>query len=133
YEKDNAALAARATLPEELRELTTETETLRGPAELEPFGIDPLLVHLQREFGRVEPTRRAPSEALTLLRSAGERGEAESIGAEVAKLIGAGADPATVAIAVRDPALRGPLLASVLESYGIGVALEAEIPVAGTS
>lgn len=133
YEEGSAALAARATLLEGLHAMATETEVLSGPAELEPFGIDPLLVHLQREFGRVEPARRPPGEALVLLRSAGERGEAEAIGAEVAKLIAGGADPAAVAIAVRDPARRGPLLTAVLESYGIGVALEAEIPVTGTS
>jgi ATP-dependent helicase/DNAse subunit B len=133
YEEDNAALATRAKLLEGLREMATETEALSGPAELEPFGIDPLLVHLQRELGRVEPARRPPGEALVLLRSAGERGEAEAIGAEVVKLIAGGADPAAIAIAVRDPVRRGPLLAAVLESFGIGVALEAEIPVAGTS
>ncbi len=133
YEEDNTALATRAALLAELGEMATETETLSGPAEPEPFGIDPLLVHLQREFGRVEPARRAPDGALVLLRSAGERGEAEAIGAEVAKLIAGGADPAAIAIAVRDPVRRGPLLATVLESYGVGVALEAEIPVAGTS
>jgi ATP-dependent helicase/nuclease subunit B len=133
YEEDNAALAARATLLEGLRAMATETEILSGPAEPKPFGIDPLLVHLQREFGRVEPTRRPAGAALVLLRSAGERGEAEAIGTEVAKLVADGADPATIAIAVRDPVRRGPLLAATLESYGIGVALEAEIPVAGTS
>jgi hypothetical protein len=133
YEEDNAALAARATLLEGLRATATEAEVLSGPGEPEPFGIDPLLVHLQRQFGRVEPVRRPPGEALVLLRSAGERGEAEAIGEEAAKLIAGGADPAAIAIAVRDPARRGPLLATALESRGIGVALEAEIPVAGTS
>jgi ATP-dependent helicase/DNAse subunit B len=133
HEEGNVALSARSTLLEQLREMATETEVLGGPAELEPFGIDPLLVHLQRELGRIEPARRPPSAALVLLRSAGERGEGEAIGAELAKLIAGGADPATIAIAVRDPVRRGPLLAAVLESYGIGVALEAEIPVAGTA
>lgn len=134
YEEGNAALATRASLFEGLREIAGEVETLSGPAEPEPFGIDPLLVHLQREFGKTEPTRLAPgNEVLTLLRSAGERGEAEAIGAEVAKLIAGGADPAAIAIAVRDPVRRGPLLAAVLESYGVGVALEAEVPIAGTS
>src|SRR5262249_14997405 len=33
---------------------------------------------------------------------------------------------------LRDPAARGPLIARVMESYGIGVALEAELPVAST-
>jgi len=133
HEEGNAALATRTGLLEKLRAMATEVETLSGPAELEPFGIDPLLVHLQREFGRVDPARRPPSGALVLLRSAGERGEAEAIGAELAKLVAGGVDPTAIAIAVRDPVRRGPLLAAVLESYGVGIALEAEIPVAGTA
>ena len=133
YEEGDAALVARAALMRELSGIATATETLGGPEEREPFGIDPLLVHLQRELGSAEPAWRPASDALVLLRSAGERSEAEAIGAEVAKLIASGADPAGIAIAVRDPTRRGPLLAAVLESYGVGVALEAEVPVAGTS
>jgi len=133
YEEDNPALAARASLMTTLSELSEESEAMPGPAEPAPFGIDPLLVHLQRELGRPEPARRPPGDALVLLRSAGERSEAEAIGAQAAELIDAGADPAAIAIAVRDPARRGPLLADVLESYGIAVALEAEVPVATTS
>ena len=41
-------------------------------------------------------------------------------------------DADQIAIVLRDPARRGPLLARVMESYGIGVALEAELPVAVT-
>ena len=133
HEEDNPALAARATLMAALDELADESEAMSGPAEPAPFGIDPLLVHLQRELGRTEPSRRPPGDALVLLRSAGERAEAEAIGAQAAKLIEAGADPAAIAVALRDPARRGPLLADVLESYGIAVALEAEIPAAATA
>jgi ATP-dependent helicase/DNAse subunit B len=133
YEEGNPALSARRASAERLAESATASETTSGPQELEPFGIDPLLVHLQREFGRAEPTRRAPGDALVLLRSAGARGEAEAIGEQVRNLVGAGTDPAAIAIAVRDPARRGPLLGAVLEAYGIAVALEAEVPVATTS
>jgi RecB family exonuclease len=133
FERDNPALAARSSQLEDLREVVAAVDALSAPTEAEPFGISPLLVHLQRQFGRVEPTRQAAGEALVLLRSAGERGEAEAIAVEAAKLIEAGADPTRIAIAVRDPVRRGPLLASVLESYGIAVALEAEVPIAGTS
>jgi len=134
YEEGNAALSTRSSLLAELSELAGATEILDGPAQLEGVAIDPLLAHLQREFGRPAPARRAAGgEALTLLRSAGERGEAEAIAAQAAKLIAAGAAPEAIAIAVRDPVRRGPLLASVLESQGIAVALEAEVPVAGTA
>lgn len=133
YEEGNPALAARASLMATLSEIADESEAMPGPAEPEPFGIDPLLVHLQHELGRPEPPRHPAGDALVLLRSAGTRAEAEAIGAQAARLIEAGAEPATIAIALRDPARRGPLLADVLESYGIAVALEAEVPVASTS
>jgi len=133
YKRDSPALAARADLFEQLRRIAETSEGLDGPRGLEPFGVDPLLAHLQHEFGKVEPARRTPTEALVLLRSTGERGEAEAIAVEVAKLIAAGADPAGIAIAVRDPVRRGPLLAAVLESCGVAVALEAEVPVSGTA
>src|SRR5680860_1448660 len=78
---------AAATQLELLGGIATTTEVLDGPRELEPFGIDPLLVHLQREFGKAEPARRpVDGEALTLLRSPAERSEAEAIAAAVARL-----------------------------------------------
>ena len=45
---------------EGLREIAADTELLSGPAELEPFGIDPLLVHLERELRRQPSRRGAP-------------------------------------------------------------------------
>jgi PD-(D/E)XK nuclease superfamily len=130
HEEGNAALSARASLLERLRAVGAGSELETEP---DPSDTEPLLFHLQRGFGAIDADRRAPDGALALLRSAGERGEAESIGAEVATLLFEGVDPDEIAIALRDPARRGPLIASVLESYGIAVALEAEIPVASTS
>ena len=91
-----------------------------------------LLFHLERGFGSINGERRPPDGDLRL-RSAGERGEAEAIGTEVAKLIASGVEPDEVAVALRDPARRGPLIASVLESYGIATALEADLPVSSTA
>ncbi|HEX2096700.1 MAG TPA: hypothetical protein VHF50_04965, partial [Solirubrobacterales bacterium] len=132
FEESNAAIAARtSSLLERLRalEVASETRTEPQPAHTD----DPLLFHLERNFGRANPERRAPGAGLTLLRSAGERGEAEAIGAAVARLLAEEAEPGEVAIALRSPERRGPLIASVLESYGIPVALEAEIPLSATS
>ncbi len=132
YEEGRAALAARAGLLERLRsqigvaeETVTEPDAAHTPSRL--------LFHLERGFGRVDAEPRAPDGGLTLLRSAGARGEAEAIGAEVAKLLAGGVEEAEIAIVLRDPARRGPLLAEVLESYGIATALEAELAVGGTA
>ncbi|HWO16148.1 MAG TPA: PD-(D/E)XK nuclease family protein [Solirubrobacterales bacterium] len=131
YEEGHAILRQRDALLNRLRErVGGSEETLPAdPRNTE----DPLLFHLERGFGAIDAERLPPGDGLTLLRSAGERGEAEAIGVEVAKLVAGGVDPAEIAIALRDPARRGPLVASVLESYGIATALEAELPVAATA
>jgi ATP-dependent helicase/DNAse subunit B len=132
HEKGHTALEARnASLLEALMELE--------PATVERTAVDPantaspLLFHLERGFGAVEPERRPRDESLVLLRSAGERGEAEAIALEVARLLAAGCEPEEIAIVVRDPARRGLLIASVLESYGVPTALEAEVQVTRTA
>jgi RecB family exonuclease len=132
YEEGNAALAARSRLLGELRgrigavaEVTTEAE----PENTESA----LLFHLARGFGAPKATPRPPDGDLTLLRSAGVRGEAEAIATEVSKLVAGGANPAAIAIALRDPARRGAAVAAALEANGVATALEAELPVAGTA
>jgi RecB family exonuclease len=131
YEEGRPALSARAGLLAKLGdEIGVAETTVTKP---EPDNTpNPLLFHLERGFGEIGAEPRPPSGGLALLRSAGQRGEAELIGAEVAELIAAGTEAAEIVIVLRDPARRGPLIAAVLESYGIATALEAEIPVGGS-
>ena len=129
--EERRALAARATLLEQLRELgpAGEETTEPDPANTE----SPLLYAIERGFGNPEAEPAAPDGSLVMLRSAGERAEAETIGAEIARLLAEGEDPEGIAIAARDPARRGMLFREVLEPYGIPVALEADVPVSGTA
>jgi ATP-dependent helicase/DNAse subunit B len=135
-------------LPFERGHMALESRNAPLLASLEQVGIDsveeteadpantdsPLLFQLERGFGASGATTQSPlDESLVFLRSAGERGEAEAIAVEVARLLAAGTDPEQIAIVVRDPGRRGPLIAAVLESYGIATALEAEVPAATTS
>jgi ATP-dependent helicase/DNAse subunit B len=132
HEEGRPALAARAGLLPSLRAIdaaATETRTQADPEHT----ANRLLFHIERNFGALDPERRPPGEGLTILRSAGQRGEAEAIGVEVARLLAGGVDPAEIAVLVRDPAGRGPGIAATLEAYGIAVALEAELPVAQTA
>ena len=132
YEAEHTALEARnAPLLKSLEEIGIDSveETAADPGNTD----SPLLFHLERGFGATEPERRRLDESLVFLRSAGERGEAEAIAVEVARLLADGCEPEQIAIVVRDPARRGPLIASILESYGIPTALEAEIPASTTS
>jgi ATP-dependent helicase/nuclease subunit B len=133
HEEGRETLGERSALISRLRgEIGAEEETATVPV---PGHTDaPLLFELERRFAVAGAARlaAAPGEGLALLRSAGERGEAEAIAAAVGRLLRGGASPEEIAVVLRDPARRGPLLARVMESYGIGVALEAELPVAST-
>ena len=132
HEAGNEALEQRtAPLLGTLEEMGVDS---RVETEADPANTDsPLLFHLERGFGAAAPSRREPDTSLLVLRSAGERGEAEAIAAEVASLLSSEVEPEEIAIVLRDPARRGPLLAAVLEGCGIATALEAEVPVATTS
>lgn len=132
YETRHTALEARnAPLLEALGGIGIDSveETAADPANTD----SPLLFQLERGFGETGPERRPLDGSLVFLRSAGERGEAEAIAVEVARLLADGCEAEQIAIVVRDPARRGPLIASILESYGIPTALEAEIPASTTS
>ena len=131
YEEGSAALAARGRLLGKLRDLGPAEEAV---TEADPGNtFSPLLFHLTVGFGSSRPKPAEIDGSLTLLRSAGTRAEAEAIAAHVSRLVSQGANRAEVAIALRDPARRGPEIAAALERNGIAVALEAEVPVAGTS
>jgi ATP-dependent helicase/DNAse subunit B len=132
FEQGHSALEGRnSPLLDSLREIGVDSVE-EAPAD--PGNTaSPLLFHLERGFGATGAERRPVDESLAFLRSAGARGEAEAIAVEVARLLAAGTDPEQIAIVVRDPARRGPLIASILEAYGIATALEAEIPVATTA
>jgi ATP-dependent helicase/DNAse subunit B len=131
HEQGRSALAARSGLVERLREsIGVAAETA---AEPEPGNTSrPLLYGLERSFADPDAEPLDGDDGLTFLRSAGQRGEAEAIAAVVGRLLHDGAKPDEVAIVLRDPARRGPLLAGALESYGIPVALEADLPVSST-
>jgi RecB family exonuclease len=132
YEEDSAALAARGRLLRRLQERIGAAEEVL--TEADPLNTESLvLFHLTRSFAQPNPKRVEHDGSLTLLRSAGTRAEAEAIAAQVSRLIGDGADPAEIAIALRDPSRRGPEVAAALERNGIAAALEAEVPAAGTS
>ena len=129
---DRKALAARAALLLRLRDElgATTAEDLhfdRG------YTARKSLAHLDRELFEPAAERVPADEGLRLLESAGERGEAESVGLEIARLLAAGVEPDGIVVALRRPAVDGPLFASVLRGQGIPVALQAELPLVETA
>jgi ATP-dependent helicase/DNAse subunit B len=129
--EDRAALSARARLHQEL----VERGGVAGPA-LEP---DPsntssgVLFHLERSFLRDRSERVAPDQGLVLMEAAGERGQAEQIGGEIARLLAAGVDPDEIAVVLRTPARYARLYEAVLADLDIPVAVEADVPLAATA
>ena len=129
---DRKALAARATL---LARLQDEF----GAATAAELDFDPAytdrasLRHIDRELFEPGAGSVPVDEGLRLLECAGERGEAEAVGLEIARLIADGVEPSDIVIALRRPSVDGPLFASTLRELGIPVALEADLPLSGTA
>ena len=128
---DSRALAARAGL---LTRLIDEF----GARPSEPLPFDPsytssaTLRHLDRSLFEPGAAPIDADDGLVLLDSAGPRGEAEAIGIEIARLLADGYAADEIAIVLRYPDSSGAVLASVLTTLGIPVALEASIPVTAT-
>jgi ATP-dependent helicase/DNAse subunit B len=129
--EDRRALAARAELLGVLRDelgavVVDRTRASGGdrPATLE---------HLERHLFEPGATAVAADGSLRLLEGAGERGEAELIGRRIARLLADGADPDSIAIAVRSPDRQAPAIAKTLGRLGIPLAPEASVPLAMTA
>ncbi len=129
--EDRAALAARARLRSELRDLGAVTEERLESNRANTTSAT--LFHLERSFLAEQPQRRAPDDGLVLMEAAGERGQVEQVAGEVARLLEAGARPDSVAVVLRDPNRDGPLYESVLRAAGIPVATEAKVPLTRTA
>jgi ATP-dependent helicase/DNAse subunit B len=129
--EERRSLDARASLLERLRDLGGVEE---ARLESTPENTDSAtLHHLERWFLRDDAGRIEPDDGLALLEAAGERGQVEQIGVEVARLLAAGIPPDRIAIVLRNPDRDGPLYESVLGGFGIPVAVEARVPLARTA
>ncbi len=129
--EDRAALAARATLREELRERggVVVAEPTPDPANTESA----VLFHLERSF-LVDGADRSPlDDGVALMEAAGERGQAEQIAAAVARLLHEGTSPDEIAVVLRAPDRDGPLYEDVLAGMGVPVAVDARVPAARTA
>lgn len=130
FEEGRAPLAARATLHGQLSELATEPpRNLPPTAEHTTSGA---LYSIERGFGEDDAAPVAPDDGLVMLESAGERAEAETIGAEVARLIAEGVRPDEIAVALRSVERLGALYAGVLNRLGVPTAVHANVALAGT-
>ncbi|MCD6014873.1 MAG: ATP-dependent nuclease subunit B-like protein [Solirubrobacterales bacterium] len=129
---DRDALSAHAELPAQLDHELGVDRVLE--LDHDPSYTDrDSLRHLDRSLFEPEAVRTEIDGAVTLLECAGELGEAEAIAAEIARLLADGEPPDSIAVVVRDPARRGPLLGRVFGRLRIPAAIEASAPLAGTA
>jgi ATP-dependent helicase/DNAse subunit B len=127
WEDREVLTKARGALFAELRDTEgVSIETLEAQPQFTASGT---LFELARRFG--EPGGEAePLEndgGLALLASAGELGEVEAVGAEVARLLDEGVPAGEIAIVLRDPSFSGPLYRRVLSRFEIPVAVQADL------
>ena len=129
---DRNALAARAGL---LTRLADE-----GGAVVEELEFDThytnrsSLAHIARNVFETDAgTVNALDGGLAFLASAGERGEAEAAGIEIARLLSAGTSADDIVVTLRRPSMEGPLFASVMREMGIPATLEAHLPLSSTA
>ena len=126
HEQGNRAMAITEGLLGELLQIGAKVDVETERPE-HPIDHDPLLARIERNFLDPEADGTLePSPAFRLIEASGRRGEAEAIGAEIARLIDEGVDPGDIAISIDSPATNGRSLAAVLAEYEIPVTVEAE-------
>jgi ATP-dependent helicase/DNAse subunit B len=128
---DREALAARAGLLSRLHEEGIDAEhRLEGSAS---YTAEASLAHIASYLFEAAPGTVPPDDGIRFIEAGGERGEAEAVGIEIARLIAAGTDPGEIVVVLRNPSSDGPLFASVFRGLGIPATLEAQLPLAGTA
>ena len=129
---DRDALTARAGLR---HRLTDEGGTIIDELAFDPgYTKRKSLAHLAEHVFESEAATVDPFDGgLSFLASAGERGEAEAVGVEIARLLAEGTSADDIVATLRRPGVEGPLFASVMREMGIPATLEAHLPLASTA
>ena len=132
YEPGRMAFAGRATTVELLRPLATEHIALSERSEHYAAVARPALHHLERHLFETDAPVESADGVVRLLEAGGERAEAELVAAHVLGLQRAGMRAEDIAVLTSGGPSAGDLLASVMEAYGIPVALERRSPLSRT-
>ncbi|HEY3728362.1 MAG TPA: PD-(D/E)XK nuclease family protein [Solirubrobacteraceae bacterium] len=132
YEPGREALHSRAEAVEELRPLATRVLELPALDDHYAEGARAALHHVERSLFEAGAERLDPGSAVSLLEAGGERAEAELVAAKVLELLRAGVPGQEIVVVHRSLSHAGPLLARVLEQYGVAVAGAQEVALAHT-
>jgi hypothetical protein len=133
YEAGRAALAARATVVEELRALAESVTQL--PARDEHYAPDSRvsLHHLERHLFEPDPPVVEPGDAVVLMEAGGERAEAELVAAAVLGALREGVRPEEIVVVCRSLASGGEVLERGLADVGVTVTSARLVPLAHTA
>jgi RecB family exonuclease len=132
YEPDRPALAARASVVQELRALAGSVIQLPGLDDHYLPQSRAALHHLERFVFEPGAPTLDPGDAVTLLEAAGERAEAELVAAEVLRALAEGVPKQEIVIVCRALAGAGRF-ERALERYGIPAASARRVPLAHTA
>ena len=133
YEPGRSALAARASVVQELRQqaqLVTELPALDSYYEPDSRAA---LHHLERSLFEPDPPSVDPGDAARLLEAGGERAEAELIAAEVLGSLADGFAAGEIVVVCRSLSRSGSLLEGTLRRYGIAATSARMLPLGHTA
>jgi ATP-dependent helicase/DNAse subunit B len=134
YEAGREALQARAEVVEELRPAAERVIELPPLADYYASDSREVLHHLERRLFEDGASHRLdPGDAIGLLEAAGERAEAELVGAEVLSLLRQGVAAEEIAVVYRSLAIAAPVITQVFAGYGIPTAVDQRVSFAHTS
>jgi ATP-dependent helicase/DNAse subunit B len=132
YEPDRPALAARATVVEELRALAQSVTQL--PALDDHYAADSRtpLHHLERHLFEPDPPTIEPGPAVTLIEAGSERIEAELVAAELLDALRDGIAPQEIVVVCRSLQRSGELFERALTRVGVLSTSARTLPLAHT-
>jgi ATP-dependent helicase/DNAse subunit B len=133
YEPDRPALAARASVVEELRALAESVTQL--PALDEYYAADSRapLHHLERHLFEPDPPQIEPLDTVTLMEAGSERTEAELVAAEVLAALRDGVDTADVVVVCRSLAHSADVFERALARVGVASTSGRLVPLGHTA
>jgi ATP-dependent helicase/DNAse subunit B len=125
YEPGRPALAARASVVEDLRQQAAVVREL--PAEGAYYAATELH-HLERHLFEPDAPQIEPGCAVEVLEAGGERAEAELVAAEVLAALRAGVPTEEIVVVTRSLARSGGRLESTLARYGVPASSSRQVP-----
>ena len=133
YESDRPALAARASVVEELRALAQSVTQLPPLDEFYASDSRAPLHHLERHLFQPDPPLIEPDDAVALMEAGGEHTEAELVSSEVVLALRDGVDPQEIVIICRSLSRSAELFERTLARYGVATSSARRAPLQHTA